>query len=138
MGHVLVRRRSWFEYAALVKAWLESTPDGNLFDPDVMNHESTFLLQAFDRTGPLAFMPVQQPLMLENLIFRPGLNAVETAACIARLAEHALEECYARDAGEAYFLCRDQSTLKFAERHLFRELPDNLKVRRLNLLETFG
>jgi len=102
-----------------------------------MEHESSFLLMAFNTSGPLAYMPVQQPLMLENLIFRPGLTVGETAQAISRLAEHAIEEAYTRDAGEAYFLCREKSTLKFAERHLFRELPAGLLVRRLNLRENF-
>lgn len=138
MDHVLVRKADWSEQEPRVRDWLATTPDGDLFDLDVMNHQSTFLLMAFNQDGPLAFLPVQQPLMLENLIFRPGLTRSETAQAITRLAEHAVEETYARDAGEAYFLCRDASTLNFAERHGFTSLPDGLKVRRMNLLETFG
>lgn len=118
--------------------YLRDTPDGELFDRDILRHKSTFILAAFNKSGALAFLPVQQPLMLENLIFRPGLSTGETAQAITRLAEHAIEETYARDAGEAYFLCRDQSTLTFAERHHFSPLPSALQVRRLNLLETFG
>lgn len=138
MEHVLVRREPSPGWFGNLKAWLEFTPDGELFDFDVFEHESTFVLEAFSKSGPIAYLPVQQPLMLENLIFRPGLSTQETAQAIARLAEHAVEECYQRDAGEAYFLCREPSTLKFAAKHLFRELPAGLVVRRLNLRETFG
>ena len=138
MDHVLVRRADEEELSGFMKPWLKTTPDGELFDADILNHPSTFVLAAFNRSGILAFMPVQQPLMLENLILRPGLSTGETAHAITRLAEHAIEECFVRDAGEAYFLCRDASTLKFAERHHFRELPEQLQVRRLNLLEHFG
>ena len=101
-------------------------------------HVASISVAAFAETGVLAFLPVQQPLMLENLIYKPGLSLRTTALATARLGEHALEETYRRDAGEAYFLCRNVETLAFAERHGFRELPDNLTVRRLNLRETFG
>ena len=138
MDPIVVRRADQEEIDLQLKAFLTSTPDGDLFDPDVLAHESTFVLAAFNRSGILAFLPVQQPLMLENLIFRPGLSIPETVQAISRLGEHALEETYNRDAGEAYFLCRDASTLKFAERHGFLELPANLVIRRCNLRETFG
>ncbi len=138
MEHVLVRRADQEEIDELLPRFLETTPDGSLFDHDVLAHPSTFVLAAFNRSGALAFLPVQQPLMLENLIFRPGLSTGETAAAITRLTEHAVEECYLRDAGEAYFLCREPSTLKFAERHGFIPLPQKLQVRRLNVREHFG
>lgn len=136
MEHVLVRRAS-LSHLELMKEWLRTTRDGELFDPDVLEHESTFVQMAFSSSGPMGFLPVQQPLMLENLIFRPGLSRSETALVIAKLTESAVAECYVRDAGEAYFLCRDETTLAFAERHKFTALPAGLQVRRLNLLETF-
>jgi len=138
MDPIVVRRADQEEIDLQLRRFLESTPDGELFDLDVLEHDSTFVLAAFNRSGILAFLPVQQPLMLENLIFRPGLSVTETAQAIARLGEHALEETYNRDAGEAYFLCRDASTLKFADRHGFSELPSGLTVRRCNLREMFG
>lgn len=138
MDHVLVRRADREEIGDIMLRFLATTPDGELFDADVLEHQSTFVLAAFNQSGALAFLPVQQPLMLENLILRPGLSVGETAQAITRLAEHAVEECFTRDAGEAYFLCRERSTLKFAERHGFTELPAGLLVRRLNLRETFG
>lgn len=136
MEHVLIREVD--RDAPLLKEWVRSTPDGDLFDADVLAHRSTFVLMAFNQSGPMGFLPVQQPLMLENLIFRPGLSLHETAAVIARFGERALAETYQRDAGEAYFLCRDKSTLAFADRHKFSPLPLGLEVRRCNLLESFG
>lgn len=124
-----------------MKEWLKTTRDGDLFDPDVLAHESTFTLKAFGSSGKTAFVPIQQPLMMENLIFRPGLTIAETGQAIVRLAEHAVEEAYRRDAAEVYFLCRDESTSKFAEGYGFKDvalLPTPLKCYRMNLLETFG
>jgi hypothetical protein len=123
-----------------------TTLDGELLDLDIFEHESTFTLEAFRKGGKdgadtIAWCPIQQPLMMENLIFAPGLSRAETAQAIMRLAEHAVEEAYRRDAGEVYFLCRDPSTCDFAERYGFKnvaELATPLKCYRLNLLETFG
>ena len=75
--------------------------------------------------------------MIESFATRPGLEQRKKTLALTRLVEHAVEQCYAKDAGEIYFLSRDRNTLRFSERHLFRELPDNLQVRRLNLAETF-
>jgi hypothetical protein len=120
-------------------AWAKSTLDGELLDLDIFAHQSTFLLSARSSgSGRVAYLPVQQPLMLENLIFRPGLSDRDRALAITRLTESAIGEAYRRDVGELYFLCREPSTCAFAERHKFTLLPPELKVYRLNLLETFG
>lgn len=124
----------------------KTTLDGELLDLDIFEHESTFTLEAFKKGGEdgadtVAWCPIQQPLMMENLIFAPGLSEAQTAQAIMRLAEHAVEEAYRRDAGEIYFLCRDKSTCEFAERYGFKDvalLETPLKCYRLNLLETFG
>lgn len=121
--------------------FVRTTLDGELLDLDIFEHESTFTLDAFAKDGSHAFCPIQQPLMMENLIFRPGLSEAETAQAIMRIAEHAVEEAYRRDVGEVYFLCRDQSTSEFAERYGFKDvamLETPLKCYRLNLRESFG
>lgn len=148
MEHIIIRQASdakdrAFEYAS-------ATPDGELLDLDVFKHQSSFLLEAL-RSNPqrrgwttdrMAYLPVQQPLMLENLLFRPGLDDRDRALAITRLVEQAIAEAYRRDAGELYFLCRHEETCRFAERHLFRRIDGEkglgLKVYRMNLLETFG
>lgn len=119
----------------------QTTRDGELLDLDIFRHDSTLTLEAFTKEGARAFCPIQQPLMMENLIFRPGLSRGETAQAIMRLAEHAVEEAYRRDVGEIYFLCRDQSTSNFAEAYGFKDvakLDTPLRCYRMNLLETFG
>jgi hypothetical protein len=138
MDRVLVRRAKAEEIQDQMLNYLWSTPDGQLFDMDVLEHPSTFTLAAFNRGGILGFLPIQRPLMLENLIFRPGLTPGETAQVIAKLGEHALEETIREDAGEAYFLCREKTTLKFAERHGFTPLPEKLVVRRFHVRENFA
>jgi hypothetical protein len=118
-----------------------TTRDGELIDLDVFKHASTFTLEAFNKNGTQGYSPIAQPLMIEHLIFRPGLSLAETGQAIVRLAEHTIEEAYRRDVGDVYFLGHDESTCKFAERYGFKELSKletPLRCYRMNLLETFG
>lgn len=138
MEHIVIRQADSLEVEHACE-WARSTPDGDLLDLDIFAHKSTFLLSAMQSgLGRMAYLPVQQPLMLENLIFRPGLTDRCRALAMTRMAEAAISEAYRRDAGEIYFLCKDASTLAFADRHKFIPLADGIQVRRLNLLETFG
>lgn len=122
-----------------IESWLASSKDGELYDPDVLNHDSSFILTAVQtNSGNIAHLPVQQPLMLENFIKSPDLSTERSALALTRLVEYAIGEAYRRDVGEIYFLTRDPETANFAERHHFKTLPDGLQVYRLNLLETFG
>lgn len=138
MEHVIVKFAKPSELEGM-KQWQQSTLDGELFDADVLEHESTFVLEALgSKTGRIAFLPVQQPLMLESLGVKLDLKPGQIAQALTRLVEYAISECYRRDAAELYFLTRDKETADFAQRHHFRPLPDGLQVYRLNLRETFG
>ena len=124
-----------------LREFAQTTLDGDLIDLDVFKHDSTFTLEAFGKDGAHGFSPIAQPLMIEHLIFRPGLSIAETGQAIVRLAEHVIEEAYRRDVGDVYFLGHDESTCKFAERYGFKELSKletPLRCYRMNLLETFG
>lgn len=139
MERLLVKTREGMPERLL--EFSRTTRDGNLIDLDVFNHGSTFTLEAFGKDGTHAFSPIAQPLMIEHLIFRPGLTIAETGQAIVRLAEHVIEEAYRRDVGDVYFLGHDESTCKFAEKYGFKELSkldEPLRCYRMNLLETFG
>lgn len=139
MEHIIIRPGAGEEDFA--RTWARTTPDGELLDLDVFNHQSSFLLSAVGSdSGRIAYLPVQQPLMLENLIFRPDLGDRQRATAITRMVEGAISEAYRRDAGELYFLCRHRETCAFAERHKFVDIGAHfgLKTYRLNLREVFG
>jgi hypothetical protein len=139
MEHVIVKLMDHRDYFGEMEAWQPGSIDGELFDVDVLRHESTFVLAALRTgSGSLAYLPVQQPLMLESFIRQPGISKALAAQSLTRLVEYAIGEAYRRHAGELYFLTRDQETAKFALRHKFQPLPDGLEVYRLNLMETFG
>jgi hypothetical protein len=146
MDHVIVRIAPGEQDRAIEYA--KSTPDGELLDLDVFEHQSTILLEAL-RTNPelrgwktdrLAYLPVQQPLMLENLLFRPGLDDRARSLATTRLTEYAIGEAFRRDVGEVYFLCRHEDTCAFAERHHFVDIGAEygLKTYRFNLRERLG
>lgn len=146
MEHVIVKEAP--DEIAQAIEWSKTTPDGDLLDLDLFRHDSTLLLSARRPFRPtlasrMAYVPVQRPLMLENLIFRPGLSDRERALAISRMVEHSISEAYRRDVGELYFLCRHAETCAFAERHHFERIDGEasrlkLKVYRLNLREVFG
>jgi hypothetical protein len=139
MEHIVVKLVSSRELEEM-EEWIPESVDGNLFDVDVLSHESTFVLGALrtGQQGHLAYLPVQQPLMLENFVRPASLPKELAAVCLSRMVEYAIGEAFRRDAAEVYFLSRDEETEKFALRHKFKALPDGLKVYRLNLFETFG
>jgi hypothetical protein len=140
MEHLIVKLMDHEEHFGEIEASIENSIDGELFDLDVLSHKSTFVLAAIrtGRKGHLAYLPVQQPLMVENFLRCSELTEELAAQSLTRLVEYAISEAYRRDAGELYFLTRDEDTEKFALRHKFQPLPDGLKVYRLNLFETFG
>jgi hypothetical protein len=119
--------------------WMRTARDGDLFDMDVLNHGSTFCLNAVgSESRSIAYLPIQQPMMLESLACKPGIDDARKSLALSRMVEYAVGEAYRRDVGEIYFLTKDADTEAFALRHNFKALPDGLKAFRLNLLETFG
>ena len=137
MEHLVIRLACPGEIEEM-KAQAKHATDGELFDLDVLEHDSTFVLSAVRTGGGCGgFLPVQQPLMLESFV-APNLEGRPKAQVLARMVEYAIGEAYRRDVGEIYFLTRDPETAKFALRHKFKALPDGLECYRLNLRETFG
>lgn len=138
MERLLVRESKAAKPDQLIE-FAQTTRDGDLIDLDIFNHASTFTLEAFSKDGVHGYSPIAQPLMIEHLVFRPGLTERQTAQAIVRLAEHAIEEAFRRDVGDVYFLGHDESTCDFAEKYGFMELSKlGLRCYRLNLRETYG
>jgi hypothetical protein len=135
MSHVIVRPGRFSDHQTM-REWFASVPDQNLFDPDVLDHESTFTLCAFDDSGPLVYVPVQRPLMMESLAIRPGLDNRRIALSLAELTRSTILRAYDLDAPEVYFLCENEQTLQYATRHLFKEV--SYPLRRVNLRELEG
>jgi hypothetical protein len=138
MERVIVTMASDDEITGELLDFAEFEP--NMFDRNVLRQASTFVLCARQGHEKLAYLPVQQPLMLESHLFRPGLDDRLKALAMGRLTEYAAGEAYRRGSGELYFLSQRPETAAFAARHGFQNLWKSLKLEtyRLNLLETFG
>ena len=107
----------------------------NGFDPGVVGYPTSFVLCAYDETGPLAYMPVQQPLMMESLAPRPGLSKLQTAAVLKAITQAVVTQSYVKGAGEIYFLGTDPPTDEFATGRIFEELPYKVYRVKIKTLE---
>jgi hypothetical protein len=103
----------------------------NAFDPEVAAYPSTITWVVYDRFGPLAYMPMQCPLMMESIAVRPGAFKSEIAAAMKEFTQQFVTQAHIRGAGEIYFLGSDDGTNEMAGNQVFEELP--YKVYRLRI-----
>lgn len=116
---------------------------GNEFDPAIVTYPDSFTLCAFDVDGPVAFLPVQQPMvaepmMLESLAVRPEASAKEIASALRELIQACVTIGYMKGTGELYFLGSNEQTNRFAEHHKVFERLDwpVYRLRMSDLLNT--
>jgi|SRR5581483_2493869 len=97
--------------------------ENNLFDPEVVKFPTTFTLCAFNEQGPILFMPVQQPLMMESLAINPEADVMDVAVALKEITQAVVTQAFLKGAGEIYFACKDEDTIKFAQHQAFEEVP---------------
>jgi hypothetical protein len=105
------------------KEWALANAEKNGLDLGVLTYPSTTVLCAFDETGPLAYLPVQQPAFMESLAPRPGLTDHDRAMVFKALTQTLVTQCASSGKGEIYFLASDKDTAEFAENHKFEKVP---------------
>jgi hypothetical protein len=118
--------------AATVIEWSKNTPE---CDYKAGLYRTSFTLCAFDKDGPLAYLPVQMPLVFEALATRPGATPQEVALALKELVQECVTQAYIRGAGELYFLCTEESAKEFATNQVFEELPWRVCRMKLSDLE---
>lgn len=118
------------EDVVIFEEWSRNTPD-NGFDPKVATYPSTITWCVYDQHGPLAYMPMQCPLVMDSLASRPWASKSEVAAALKELTQEFVTQAHIRGAGEILFLGSEQGTNEMATNQLFEELP--YKVYRLKL-----
>jgi len=133
-NHVYVRPARP-EDRELFGKWTTENLDRNDADPEVLTYPTTFVLCAYDSDGPLAFLPVQQPMFLEGLAPRPGADQIKIAAALRDLFKACVTQAHLKGSGELYFLSQDESTDKFARHHAFTKLPFSIYRAKLSDLE---
>jgi N-acetylglutamate synthase-like GNAT family acetyltransferase len=110
--------------------WFRSTIN-NLYDEDILQYPATQVLVAHnDKT--IMFLPFQQTVMLESLAIDPEASPKDVAVSLYALIDAVRLKCAESGIGELYFLCKDESTSKFAERHGFTRLEYPIFRMKLN------
>jgi hypothetical protein len=119
--HIFIRPVSPDDTKKFIDWSLENPNNG--FDPEVAKYPSTFVLCAYDKNGPLAYMPVQRVFMMDAVATRPGASELRVAASLKEFTQALVTEANIKGVGEIYFLATDDGTNKMAENQLFEKLP---------------
>lgn len=106
---------------------------GNQIDPKVLTYPSTSVRVAYDNDGPIIFLPIQRPLLLESLGVRPSTGTRKVAAALSTLLHDAVEGARLEGRGELYFIGTEPTLPKIAQDHGFEELP--WKIYRMRVAE---
>jgi len=131
MKHVFARPARDSDIEKFVE-WCGQNPS---FDRRVLEYKTTSTFCAYDSDGVLAFMPMQQPLCMEAMSFRPGITDSQKAIAMKELTHLLIATCHAKGAGEVIFLGSNEHTNAYAVRQGFSELPWKLYRVRLSDLE---
>ena len=132
--HIFVRQAQPKDKQQFVK-WTIGNFEKNDADPEILKSATTFVLVAYDDSGPIAFLPVQQPLFLESLATRPDASPKQVATALKELVKAAVTQAHLKGIGEIYFISNEPTIGKFAETQLFKKLPMNIYRVKLSDLE---
>ena len=102
--------------------WSIENPD-NGFDPEVARSPSTLVLCAYDKTGPVAYQPVQQVFMMDSYSGRPGNTKLQTAAAMRALFQETVTQAHIKGVSEIYYLGTEPGTDAMTTNHVFEKLP---------------
>jgi hypothetical protein len=92
------------------------------WDGRIYSYAGTFTLCAFNGAEVIAFMPVQQPLVMEAIAFHPLCTDSQKALAMKEFTHSLITQAYAVNKGEIYFLGSDEATNKFAEHQGFKKI----------------
>ena len=100
--------------------WVNSTPN-NLWDDAVLKYPTLRIICAYNG-APVAFLPVQQALILESLAVSDIAPLLDKAQAFRDLVKAAELHASAQQMRELYFICKDETVLKLAEGHGFERI----------------
>lgn len=115
--------------------WSIENPD-NGFDPQVVKTPSTMVLCAYDKTGVLAYQPVQQVFMMDSYAGRPGNTKLQTANALKELFQETVTQAHIKGINEIYYLGTEEGTDRMTTKHVFEELP--YKIFRIKVSDLEG
>jgi hypothetical protein len=114
--------------------WSRINPK-NGFDPEVAKYPSTITWCVYDEHGPLAYMPMQCPLVMDSLAMRPGSSKAQAAVALKELTQQFVTQAHIRGSGEILFFGTEEGTNAMAENHVFEKLPYSVYRLRIKDLE---
>lgn len=97
--------------------YLGRIADKNLIDPKVLEYPATETIVAEKEGREIVYLPVQVCYVLESLGIAPDASVTEIAGALDKLISASVFAARSSGHGEIYWLCSDESTCKFAERH---------------------
>ena len=107
----------------MVVDWAKENSEKNGFDQATLYFPTTCTLCAYDKEGPIAFLPVQAPFMMESFAPKPGISKLQAAAAFKELTQYLVSQAHLRGVGEIYFLGSDDETNEWASGRIFEKLP---------------
>jgi hypothetical protein len=133
-NHVFVRPAKPEDRELFIK-WTMSNLARNAAEPEILAYPTTFVLCAYDSSGPLAFLPVQQPLLLDSLAFHPDADSGRVAIALRELVKACVTQAHLKGSGEIYFISDEASIQRFAQHQIFTQMPVNVYRVKLSDLE---
>lgn len=115
--------------------WVKTNP---ALDKRIFTYPATFTWAAFNETGVLAFLPVQQTFFMEAMAFHPLCTDPQKALAMKELTHNLVTQAYLKGIGEIYFLGTDHTTNDFAERQGFKRIQIPVYLVRVEQLESGG
>jgi hypothetical protein len=134
MKHIFVRPAKVADSEKCAK-WAIQNLDRNKLDAKVMEYPSTFTLAAYTEDGPVMFMPVQTPLMMESVCMDPEASDMNQAQALKELVQALVTQAHLKGIGEIYFVGSDERTSAFAENQLFEKVEAPVYRVRIRNLE---
>lgn len=129
MKAVWVKKATVEDLAQACKWFMDTA--GNCYEPQVLAYPKTELLKAFNADKNIMYVPIQTVFMPDALGFNPDASVAEKASALQSLFQVLTFEARTLGHGELFFLCREPSTVAFAERHGFEKVT--LPVFRIKL-----
>lgn len=111
--------------------WVNTTAN-NLYDPDILKYSTLNVFCSYNGE-PVAYLPVQQALLLESLAVKPGAPPIETAQAFRDLVKAAQVHASKLGIKELYFVCKDENVVQVAKNHGFEVFPVEWQVVRMKL-----
>jgi hypothetical protein len=112
--------------------WAISTENTGL-DPTVLTYPSTSIKVAFNKDGPIIFLPIHRPIHLESLAVRPGATDGEKAAALRALLQDVITVAMQEGVGEIWYQASEETLPEFAKKAGFKEVP--YKIYRLKIAD---